>query len=169
MKLILLFYIFLCSTISFASSKADYLISEGRLHKGGTAIIEVIENSDENFTVKMSYQLLRKILVPIPNSVLKGETSIVLPSEFSDERGYLELETRGSMDIKDARIQFLNKVDFRGLKGAYRILVLPKNGKAKIEIIYHSSLPATGWGKILITFTSAIPVLNGYKIQTELN
>ena len=160
--------LFLINTLS-AQDIANYHILKGKLHSGGVARIEITKNSTEQFSTKMNYEIYKKVLVPIPDDVLKGETIIELPPEFRDERGYMELQTKGSMQIEDAKLQFMKRVAWRNHKDAYQILILPKNGKSKIEVTYHPDLPAAGWGRIIITFISKVPLLNGYQAYIELN
>lgn len=117
----------------------------------------------------MIYEIKKKALVPIPKKVLHGETVIELPPEFKDKRGYANLERKGIIEIAKARLQFIKKMDWNGMKGAYDIMIVPHNGKSKIEVIYHPSLPAAGWGKVVITFISPYPILNGYNAVIELN
>lgn len=117
----------------------------------------------------MSYEIKKRALVPIPKKVLTGETVIQLPSEFKDVSGYEELEKKGSMEVTEARLEFIKKFVWNGKDNAYDIMILPHNGKSKIEVIYHPSLPAAGWGKVVITFISPYPVLNGYNAVIEIN
>lgn len=153
---------------AFAGPVANYQIEKGKLHTGGTARVEVLESSAEKFVAKLNYHIQKKILVPIPEDQLQGETIFEFPPEFRDERGYLELETKGSIELEKARIQFVKKVSFRGLKDAYQILILPKNGRSKVEVVYHPSIRAAGWGKILVTFINSVPIFNGYQINIEI-
>ena len=108
-------------------------------------------------------------MVPIPDSELKGESVFELPPEFRDERGYLELQTKGAIELEDATLKFVKRLKWNNLNDAYQILLLPKNGKSKVEIVYHPSLPAAGWGKILITFINNIPIFNGYQVVINID
>lgn len=154
---------------TMAADIANYHILKGKLHSGGKAQVEITENSPERFVAKMTYEIYKKILVPIPDDVLKGENIIELPPEFRDERGYMELETKGTMEIEKAKLQFIKRVKWMDYKDAYQILILPKNGKSKIEVTYHPSVPAAGWGRVIVTFISNVPILNGYQAFIELN
>lgn len=160
--------LFFITTLS-AQDVANYHILKGKLHSGGVARIEITDNSAQRFITKMNYEIYKKVLVPIPDDALKGETIIELPPEFRDERGYMELETKGSMEIEDAKLQFIKRVQWRRHKDAYQVLILPKNGKSKIEVTYHPALPAAGWGRVIVTFISKVPLLNGYQAYIELN
>lgn len=150
-----------------AKSKAHYKILEGKLHKGGVAHTEVLPDP-KLFRVKMGYEIIKKAWAPISSEFLKGEKMIDLPVQFKDERGYLELESHGSMTIPDGHIKFIRRTNLGDKYDAYEVLVLPKNGKAKIELIYHPDLPSVGWGRMKITFISQIPLLNGYEVTMEL-
>lgn len=167
-KIILLIAI-LSYSLAFAGTRADYHILEGKFHKGGIASVEVTDNSAGKFIVQMNYKLYKKILVPVPDDALKGETNVALPTEFRDERGYLELEARGQMEVEDATLKFVRRLKWNGQSDAFQILVLPKSGKAEIQVTYHPSLPAAGWAEMVVTFLSSNPIMNGYKIFIELN
>ncbi|MBY0415710.1 MAG: hypothetical protein K2Q18_16165 [Bdellovibrionales bacterium] len=169
MKAITLIAMTFFSLKSFAGPLAQYYITEGKLHKGGKASVEVLENSEEKYTVKLTYELYKKILVPIPSDELKGESVLDFPAEFRDERGYMELESIGSMELPKATLKFVKRINWENLPDAYQFLILPKNGKSKIDIIYHPSVKAAGWAKILITFVSSTPILNGYQVEIFLN
>ena len=151
-----------------AWAKANYKITEGKLHKGGTATIDVVESS-KSFTLKMSYRLQKKDLVPVPSKHLAGQTTIDLPEQFKDERGYLELEQKKTMNVDGAKLSYLGRTAIdKKLNDAHRILVTLKNGKGKIEVIYHPQLPEAGWYRLSMTFISDIPLLNGYRVVGEL-
>lgn len=152
-----------------ASDKASYHILKGKLHSGGKAQILIIENTDEKFVAKMNYEIRKKILVPVPEDALKGETVVALPPEFRDERGYLELEAKGTIDIEEAKLKFIKRVKWKNFQDAYQVLILPNNGKSKIEATYHPSVAAAGWGRVVVTFISKIPLLNGYQAEIEID
>lgn len=168
-KLVTLLMCFSWINLAMASNIANYHILKGKLHSGGKAQVEIIENSPERFVAKMTYEIYKKILVPIPDDVLKGENIIELPPEFRDERGYMELEAKGTMEIEKAKLQFIKRVKWMDYKDAYQIVIFPKNGKSKIEVTYHPTVPAAGWGRVIVTFISNVPVLNGYQAFIELN
>lgn len=154
---------------SLACAKANYKILEGKLHKGGIASVTVTESS-KSFTLRMSYRLQKKELVPVPSKHLAGETTITLPTQFKDERGYLELEQKKVMDVDGAKLTYLGRTSIdKKLDDAHRILVNLKNGKGKIEVVYHPQLPEAGWHKLTMTFISSIPLLNGYRVVGELS
>lgn len=166
--ILFLFHVFFSTAIA-AIESASYHILKGSLHKGGAAHIEVTEKTKQKFSAKMSYDIKKKALAPIPKKVLKGETLIELPPEFKDKTGYAKLEKKGFMEVPKARLQFIKRMSWKGKEGAYDILIIPHNGKSRIEVVYHPSLPAAGWGQVVITFISPYPILNGYKTVIELN
>jgi len=166
---LILFTIAQMSSALAAIESASYHILKGRLHKGGTATVQITEKDKAKFSAKMSYDINKKALVPIPKKVLQGETIIELPPEFKDKRGYVMLEKKGFMEVPKARLQFIKKMSWKGKENAYDILITPHNGKSMIEVVYHPSLPAAGWGQVIITFLSPYPILNGYKAIIELN
>ena len=155
--------------MAFSGETADYHIQKGKLHSGGKARVEVVQNTPEAFIVKLNYEIYKKILVPIPEDQLKGETLFELPTEFRDERGYMELQTKGVIEIEKATLKFVRRVKWKNLSDAYQVLILPKNGRSKIEAIYHPSIPAAGWANIAVTFINNIPIFNGYQIIIDIN
>lgn len=156
-------------TFTHAAESAGYHILKGKLHSGGTARVEIVQESAQVFSVKMEYEIYKKILVPIPDHVLKGDTIVDLPPQFATEAGYLELETKGVMEIDRATLKFVGRTKWKEHTDAYKILITPQNGKSKIEVTYHPSIKAAGWARILITFINPLPVLNGYQAQIEIN
>ena len=169
MKLLTVLCSLLWASIAFAGPSADYHVEKGKLHSGGVAKVEVLENSPEKFTAKLNYHIYKKILVPIPEDELKGETIFEFPPEFRDERGYLELETKGTIELEKAHLKFVKRVKWQNLNDAYQVLILPKNGKSKIEAIYHPSIKAAGWARVVVTFINNIPIFNGYQVEIEIN
>lgn len=170
MKNFILFLTFFLVQISYGNEVAHYHIQKGKFHTGGVAQVEMSDNLNDSLpVVKLTYQIYKKILVPIPDDQLHGEASYELPAEFRDETGYMELESKGVMELPEVKLQFLRRVNWNGFNNAYQFLILPKNGKSKIEAIYHPSIPAAGWGNINVTFISTIPILNGYQVVIDLN
>lgn len=166
MKTLIAALVLSLSSFAFAEV-ADYTVKEGKLHKGGVLTAETIEGTDE-FRVKAVYEIYKKGWVPVPADQLKGEETTTLPTQFKDERGYLELEQKGEMTVMDAKIKFIKRVDYNEYKNAYLIEVLPQNGRSKTQVIYHPEVKAAGWAKVEITFISNIAILNGYKLVAEI-
>lgn len=146
---------------------ADYSVKEGKLHKGGMLKVETKEDSSE-YQVKAQYEVYKRAWVPVPADQLKGDETTTLPSQFKDERGYLELEQKGEMVIHKAKIKFIKRADYKEYKNAYVIEVLPENGKSKTIVTYHPEVKAAGWAKVEITFISNIGMLNGYQLIAEI-
>jgi hypothetical protein len=167
MKPIIILFCFAFTFQARATEIGNYKIREGKLHKGGTARVEVL-SATERFVVKLSYELKKKPFVPVPESELKGESIMELPLDFQDERGYLSLEQSGMMEIQDAQVKHLKRIKVGEFDDGHLIEILPRNGKSRTEISYHSSIPAAGWWSIKIKFISTIPLLSGYVINAEL-
>lgn len=167
MKTLIILFTILFMNMAISAPKARYEIQSGKLHKGGNAYTEVMPD-ESKYIVRINYDIDKKSWAPVPSDVLKGEHIFELPLQFKDERGYLELETMGSMTIPDGIIKFVKRTTIANKKDAFEVLVLPKNGKSKIELIYHPELPSIGWGQVKITFLSKAPVLNGYEVVLKL-
>ncbi|MFP5490125.1 MAG: hypothetical protein ACLGG0_01390 [Bacteriovoracia bacterium] len=167
MRTLLVAALFLVSFASWANSVAQYRILEGKLHKGGTASVEVLADP-VLFKTLMTYDIKKKSWAPIPSSALKGDSQVDLPELFKDERGYLELELKGEMEVDDGLLKYVRRTQWRDLKDAHLVQVFPKNGRSRMDIIYHPTLPGAGWGWIKVVFISSIPLLNGYEAQMEL-
>lgn len=147
MKFVIIFISVFFSHTLLGSSIAKYSVEPGALHTGGSAVVENLSHPSK-FIVNLKYQLKKKIYVPIDDEKLKGEIDYELPIEFKNERGYQELEVLKHIELDEAILNFEKKADFGKLKNAYYFQVLPKNGKSKVDVIYHPSLPGVGWGKI---------------------
>lgn len=158
----------MCMSDSFATnSEAYYQVKAGTLHRGGKIKVSVLPIPDK-YKVLMEYNVKRKEWVPVPKSLLNGKKEMEFPKQFETVKGYEELEQKKTMDIPKAKLVFVSRVDVGDLKQAYKLQVLPTNKKSKIDIIYHPSLPSVGWKKVVITFISNIPLLDGYELQAEL-
>lgn len=168
MKTILTIALVLVTQIALAGNVANYSVSKGKLHSGGKARVEINENSPEKFIVNLNYEIYKKILVPIPEDQLKGETLFELPPEFRDERGYMELQTKGIIELEKATLKFVKRVKWKNFNDAYQVIILPKNGKSKVEVIFHPSVSAAGWANIVVTFINNIPIFNGYQIVIDI-
>jgi hypothetical protein len=143
-----------------------YEIAPGKFHKKGQADITVLPETTV-YKVRMSYKLKSKDMVPVPKKFLQDEKIMEFPAEFKTEAGYQQLEKIQRINIPKATLTFTRRGDFANLKNAYFIEVRPHNKKSKINIVYHPSLPATGWQKITITMLSSFPLLDGYKLEAN--
>lgn len=159
--------VLLMTNLSFAQTSAEYKVSPGSLHKSGNVTITVLPD-EKVFKVKMDYKVKKKDLVPVSSSLLRGSKTFDFPQSFKTVSGYIDLQSKGSMEIPKAKINFVKRGDIGNLKDAYFIQVLPTNKKSKIDIVYHPSLPSVGWKNIKITFISPFPILDGYELFAEL-
>lgn len=159
--------LFILSPFSLKAGETQYKVLPGQLHRGGKILVNILPDPVK-YKVKMEYQVKAKDLVPIPSKLLKGEKVMEFPPEFKTEAGYKGLEKNKQLEIPKARLVFVKRADFGKLKNAYYLQVLPTNKKTKIDIIYHPSLPSVGWGRVVITFISKFPILDGYEIVAEI-
>lgn len=144
-----------------------YSLDAGKLHKGGKAQVEVLPDPD-SFVVKLKYDINKKALVPIPSNILKGEKDFILPKDFAEEKGYQELEKKGSMEVGKVVVNFLRREKVANLPDAYLFEILPKNGKSRIEVAYHPTLPGVGWKYVKLKFLGNLPLLQGYETVAHL-
>jgi hypothetical protein len=145
-----------------ANAITHYTLKEGKLHKSGKIDVEV-KTYEKTMIVNLNYDIDKKALVPIPSKVLKGKKDFEVPLIFKDEQGYLELERLGFMETEKAFIKFIGRVNLGELTNAYSFEILPKNGKSKLEGVYHPTLPGIGWKYLKLKFLGNIPLLNGYE------
>ncbi len=165
MKTLILLFIFL---FSFSSISAVFKVQPGKLHKKGKVVVNILPDK-EKYMVEMEYSVKKKDLVPVPQKLLEGTKVMEFPQKFRTVAGYKELEKKKHMDIPKADLNFIKRADIGDLKDAYFFEVKPTNKKSKIDIVYHPSLPATGWLQVDITFLSNLPVLDGYVVKARLN
>lgn len=144
-----------------------YEILPGKLHKGGSVGVEVLPDSSK-FSIKVNFSIDKKMLVPVPGEFLKGEYTLDLPNAFKDERGYLELEQRGTVEVPKARIQFLQRRDLDHYKNTMEADVIPVNGKFKLKAFYHPDIPGVGWARVELVFLMDVPGLKNYDITAIL-
>lgn len=157
----------LCFLLTLPALAADYLIEPGKLHQKGTAKIEILP-STTSLKAVMSYDLKAKDFVPVPKKFLKDKKTMEFPPEFRTVKGYQALEKAKTMQIHKAELKFVKRATSGNLKNAYFVDVLPTNKKSKISLIYHPSLPDTGWQEITITMISKIPVVDGYQLKAKI-
>ncbi len=165
MRFLSIIFIFLFSLTAFS---AVFKVKPGKLHKNGKVVVNILPDKTK-YLVEMKYKVKKKDLVPVPQKLLEGTKVMEFPKKFRTEAGYKELEKKKHMDIPKADLNFIRRGDVAGLKNAYFFEVKPTNKKSKIDIIYHPSLPATGWYEVDITFLSKLPVLDGYVLKAQLN
>lgn len=167
MKFFFFTFLLILSFLTYSGEIANYKIKKGKLHKGGNVKVEILPVPG-TFKVKMTYDVQKKDFVPVPSKLLKGKTVMEFPEKFRTEEGYRELEHKQIMEIPKARLKFIRRINHLGGKHSYVIKVLPKNNKTEIDITYGPHLPNVGWSKVVITFISSIPLLDGYEIEAEL-
>jgi hypothetical protein len=90
------------------------------------------------------------------------------PAEFRTVKGYQQLEKLKTIKMPKAELRFVKRAKSGTLKDAYFVDVLPTNKKSKISLIYHPSLPDTGWQQITITMLSKMPILDGYELKAKI-
>lgn len=140
---------------------SHYQIQPGQLHDKGDVEVEVLPDP-ARYQVVLTYQLHKKAMVPVPDGLLKGKKELELPVEFRTEEGYRKLAQAKKLQIPKAELVFIKRGDFEGLKNAYFLEVLPTNKKSKLHIVYHPSLPATGWKQVTITLF--LPLIETYDL-----
>lgn len=167
MKLfVILALISVSATASINSLK--YNILPGLYHKGGSieARVTEVDPAREVMEVTMDYDVIKKPFVPAPAGVLNNSMSMELPIEFQDERGYLELARRGTIEIEKATLTYLGRVNFGKYENAHLIRIVGKNGKFECEVTYHPQVPELGWPHVELTLH--VSILKNYKIVAEL-
>lgn len=157
----------LFTLLSLPALAADYIIEPGQLHQSGSAKIEILP-STPTLQARMSYDLKAKDFVPVPKKFLKDKKVMEFPAEFRTVKGYQLLEKQKTISTPKAEIKFVKKDISDGLKDAYFVDVFPTNKKSKISLIYHPSLPDTGWQQITITMISSFPILDGYQLKAKI-
>ena len=151
---------------ALALPASTYEIVPGKLHKGGSLVATPdSEAVPGTTTISIEYEIIRKNLVPIPNSYLRGTYEQSLPSEFLEEAGYLELETLGALEVDGATLVHQGRIPLRNLSDAHSIQIIPDNGKSEIFLLYHPSLPGLGWDQIKLVLHTNLPILGDYLIE----
>ncbi|HLW56975.1 MAG TPA: hypothetical protein VKY27_06290 [Bacteriovoracaceae bacterium] len=148
-------------------STASYVFSQGTLHQGGNATIEVVDHPDL-FKIRLSYSLKKKLLVPVPEKYLNGEFTLELPPQFKEETGYLKLEKMKSMDTQKAKLVHSGRRDFYEYTGAHLVHIHLYNGRGEAQILYHPSLPAAGWAEVKLMIKTELPLLENYTLMAEI-
>ena len=157
----------LITMLSLPAMAADYIIEPGQLHQKGTAKIDILP-STTTLKASMSYDLQAKDFVPVPKKFLQDKKIMEFPPEFRTVKGYQLLEKQKTIKMPKAELKFVKRGMSDGLKDAYFIDVFPTNKKSKITLIYHPSLPDTGWQQITITMISKLPILDGYELKAKI-
>lgn len=151
-----------------AIESLHYKILPGKYHLGGTLQAEATKFNTlaKTMDVEVNYDVIKKELIPAPAHILKNKMVFVLPLEFQDERGYLDLEQSKSLDSQHAKIQHMGRVKIGKFNDAHRVQIVGKNGKYICNIIYHPSFPELGWSEIKILLN--LSFLTNYEMQAVL-
>lgn len=161
----------LISVNSFAGvDMLEMKVLPGSLHKGGHLKAQVlsIDETAETMDVELEYEVIKKALVPVPSQYLQGRYVQALPLSFQDERGFIELERTGRLELKKAVVEFIERTTVKGHKDGYKVKITTKNGKSVLELYYHPTLQELGWGKIELLIRTGLPVVGNYTLQAEL-
>ena len=167
MKAVILFLL-LTTTLHAGLDNLMYKIQPGKLHQGGTLELFVSSVSVEKnvMDVVIKYDVIKKPLVPVSADLLKKSMTLELPLDFQDERGYLDLEIKKSLDSEKATIHHAGRVDIANYKNAHHIRILNKRGKFECDVYYHPDAPELGWPQVRLLLNVAI--LKNYEMKAQL-
>lgn len=167
MKALVLFLL-LSTTLHAGIDTLNYNIHPGKLHQGGTLAVVAtkIDTAKNLMEVEIKYDVIKKPLVPVSAELLKSSMILELPLDFQDERGYLDLEIKKSMDSEKATIYHAGRVDIGNLKNAHHIRILNKRGKFECDLYYHPSVPELGWPTVRLLLN--ISILKNYEMLADL-
>lgn len=148
----------------------NFKILPGKFHQGGKASASILSTDTQRgvMVVKLEYEVIKKALVPVPNEYLKGGLDQELPLEFSDERGYLNLEAKGTMDLPEATLVHLGRVTVNGNLQGHHVRIKAKNGRSETDVYYHPHIQELGWGKVGLLLHTPIPLLKDYALEAVL-
>lgn len=161
----------LVSFSAFASiDMIKFKILPGKFHQGGKASASLLSTDTQRsvMVVKLEYEVFKKALVPVPNEYLKGGLDQELPLEFSDERGYLNLEAHGTMELPEATLIHLGRVTVGTNLQGHHVRIKAKNGRSETDVYYHPHIPELGWGKVGLLLHTPIPMLKDYALEAVL-
>jgi hypothetical protein len=163
--LIVLFF----TQLTFAQT-SSFIVLPGKLHKDGTlkATASSFDQTKDQFEVVLNYKIVARSLVPVDPKHLTGSYTQILPLSFLDERGFLELEIKKTMNIKDAIIKHLGRVDIKPYKDAHSIGIYPTNGKSKIFLSFHPLIQGLGWQNLVLILHLNVPFLSNYELKGNL-
>lgn len=148
----------------------NFRITPGKFHLGGKAAARIVStNQDKDIMqVLLSYEIVKRPLVPAPEEYLKGSERQDLPLEFIDERGYLNLESKGPLKLPDATVYHLGRVKAGTRTNAHRVKIVASNGKSETEITYHPHIPELGWASVKLTIFTPLPLFRSYTMEAVL-
>lgn len=168
MKLILSL---LFSLSAFAGADVlTFKILPGKFHQGGKASASLLSTDAARnvMVVKLTYEVQKKALIPVPSEFLKGEDKQELPLEFIDERGFLNLEVKKTMELPEATLVHLGRVVLGSHTRAHHVRIIAKNGRSETDVFFHPHLPELGWGKVRLLLHTSIPFLKDYSLEAVL-
>jgi hypothetical protein len=148
----------------------NFNITPGKLHAGGKAAakIESVDTTKGVMLAYLSYEVIKKSLVPVPDEYLKGTEKQELPLEFIDERGYLNLEAKGSLQLEDATVYHVGRLKLGKRSDVHHVKIVAKNGRSMTEVFYHPQVSELGWVKVKLTLYTPIPMLKNYSMEAVL-
>jgi len=118
--------------------------------------------------VTFDYEIIKKNLVPIPNSYLIGSYFQMIPEDLLTEAGYLALEEAGAIEAEGATIIHQGRAPYRGHQDAHAIQIIPDDGSFELQFLYHPSIPGLGWDDVKLILHTPIPLLGNYWIEGVL-
>src|SRR5690606_22585502 len=98
MKLIVSTILLSLSLNLFAEAEAHFNVKRGNHHKKASVVAKVLPEP-KKFDVLLQFEVKKKSLVPVPDSLLKGSKTYELPIEFRTEEGYKKLEKNKELTI----------------------------------------------------------------------
>lgn len=165
-----IFIPFLFSYSIYAGVVNNYQVYGGKLHKGGSITMEIVENFVKTKTahVKIHYQLNKRALVPVSADLLQGDNEKNIPNQIFEEAGVLELEQLQTMTLSGYTLKHMGRTHYKEFSDAHIIEIVQTGKSAVMTVTYHSSIPGTGWGEISLDIQEGIPVLNSYHLSAYL-
>lgn len=151
----------LFASITLEAATVKHKVLEGKYHTGGTISVSdvALNNGSDEIKLMVNYHIITRFF--LPNKT--GSLEVNVPSRYLSEDGYKELETAKSLNFRDARFTFLNRVNVGGFYDAYRVRIDPKSNKWTAIIIYHPDIPGVGWLSSEMTIKSS-----NYLVNTQL-
>ncbi|PIP96252.1 MAG: hypothetical protein COW00_15830 [Bdellovibrio sp. CG12_big_fil_rev_8_21_14_0_65_39_13] len=147
-------------SFSLHAASLKHNVLSGKYHTGGTITVsDVKQSATEEVKLLVNYHIITRFF--LPNKT--GSLDVIVPSRYLEEQGYRDLQVAKSLNFRDARFTFLNRVNVAGYYDAYRVRIDPKSRKWTAVIIYHPDIPGVGWYSSEITILS-----NNYVLSTLL-
>lgn len=165
---VLLFILFITSSIFAGIDSLKYKITPGEYHSGGTleAVVGKIDTTLQTMEVQIKYNVIKKSYIPAPGSMLKNIFVFELPLDFQDERGYLNLERGKIIENDKVSAKHVGRVNLGKLTNAHHVKITGKNGKYVCDVYYHPSIPELGWSKLGLWLN--LSLLSNYQLNADL-